>query len=106
MKCNDFESQINRFFDNQLKTQELEEFLGHVNQCKACREELSIQYLVEVGIKRLEEGDNFDLNGELKWLLDQADRNVRIAGIIKKAFVLLCLVLAIIVLIIIIMAVI
>ncbi|NTV78557.1 MAG: zf-HC2 domain-containing protein, partial [Clostridiales bacterium] len=42
MKCNDFESQINRFFDNQLKTKELEDFLGHVNQCKACREELSI----------------------------------------------------------------
>jgi len=106
VKCSEFESQITRFFDNQLKTQELVQFLSHVNQCTACKEELSIQYLVEVGIKRLEDGDNFDLNGELVWLLDQADRNVRIAGILKKAFILLCVFLAVIIMVIIIMAVI
>ena len=40
-------------------------FLEHMENCKECREELHIQYLVKEGTARLESGMSFNLDKEL-----------------------------------------
>ena len=65
MNCIDTEKSILRFIENKMNYQETEEFIEHISSCDSCMEELNIQFLIEVGMKRLEEGSNFNLNKEL-----------------------------------------
>lgn len=65
MDCKTAEKNIPKFINNELDDYELEEFLNHTENCEQCKEELSIQFLVSVGMMRLEEGGTFDLGGEL-----------------------------------------
>ena len=52
-------------------------FLKHVKECASCKEELSIQFLVSVGLERLEDGEAFNLNKELTNRLENAHRQVK-----------------------------
>lgn len=65
MTCKKAEKQIAPFIAGNIDTKELEDFLEHIEECPSCKEELSIQYLVAVGMYRLEEGGSFDLQREL-----------------------------------------
>ena len=42
--------------------------------CPACMEEMSVQFLVAEGMKRLEDGGSLELEGELKYLLADSKR--------------------------------
>ena len=55
--------------DDDLDNQELSDFLAHVDACPECKEELTIQFLVRVGMQRLEDGNTFNLSQELDHLL-------------------------------------
>ena len=67
MNCREFESYIPAFIDKKLDFKTMEEFREHYETCSECREELSIQFLVSVGIRHLDnDDDDFDLNAELK----------------------------------------
>ena len=46
--------------------------------CSFCLEELSIQFLVTTGMQRLENGDTFDLNRELRMRIDTEKRHLHI----------------------------
>ncbi|HKM04144.1 MAG TPA: zf-HC2 domain-containing protein [Lachnospiraceae bacterium] len=72
MNCKESEKLIGQFIRNELEDKELELFVLHTKSCKSCMEELSIQYLVEEGMNRLEEGGAFDLQGELEMKLMQS----------------------------------
>ena len=61
-----------------METRAAKEFLKHVGECASCKEELSIQFLVKVGMERLEEGEAFNLNKELQARLATAWKHVRI----------------------------
>jgi hypothetical protein len=55
----------------------MEEFREHYESCSECREELSIQFLVRVGVQHLDnDDDNFDLNSELKKRLASNDKQL------------------------------
>ena len=60
------------FLQDDLETEELREFMEHVEGCDDCREELTIQFLVTEGMSRLEEGNVFDLQNELRYRMDEA----------------------------------
>jgi hypothetical protein len=77
MNCKEFEKMIPAFLNRELDFITLKQFQEHREKCRACREELEIQFLVAEGIQHLEEGDSFDMQKELNHQLLEADRKVR-----------------------------
>lgn len=106
MECRETERLINAYINDKLDTEAIETFVNHIESCDSCREELSIQYLVEAGMKRLEDGSAFDLQKELQTKLEQSKRKVirrkRIAKlfyVLEMAVILLILIMTIMVII-------
>ena len=61
-----------------LYTSELEDFLDHIHTCENCREELEIHYMVDVGLKKLDEADGtYDIVGDLKRKVAESYRSLR-----------------------------
>ena len=77
MNCKEAEKAIAGFVENKLKDDTMEAFIAHTRTCPDCMEELSIQYLVAVGMSRLEEGGTFDLGGELERKLENYENRIR-----------------------------
>lgn len=75
--CKEFEGLIPGFFERKLDYPTLKRFLAHRDVCGDCREELAIQFLVVVGMQRLEDGSTFNLQSELNQRLEEAERRVR-----------------------------
>jgi hypothetical protein len=69
MNCIEAQKLIQEFLDDDLDNRELSDFLGHMDSCPDCKEELTIQFLVKVGMQRLEDGNTFNLSSELDNLL-------------------------------------
>ena len=78
MNCKDFEGLIPDFVDKRLDYAATKLFLEHINNCTQCKEELNIQFLVNEGLVRLEEGEAFDLQKEMRELLGTARKKVRV----------------------------
>ncbi len=72
MDCKETQRMISGFLEDELDVHSLEAFLDHIEECNSCREELTIQFLVEVGTKRLEDGTNFNLSEELDHTMNDA----------------------------------
>ena len=77
LTCKDAEKLVMPYVENTLEIGELEQFMEHVESCENCREELSIQFLVNTGLKSLEAGNNFDLNYELIASLEASRKRVQ-----------------------------
>ncbi len=77
MDCKDFERLIPDFISDELDDRNMKAFCRHMNECKDCREELEIQFLVKEGIQRLEDGRAFSLQKELDMHLANAEKRVR-----------------------------
>ena len=73
MTCKEIEKIIPSFLNDDLDTDDLREFMDHIVNCEECMEELSIQFLVRVGLSRLEAGNVFDLKNELDYRMDEAE---------------------------------
>lgn len=78
MTCKDAEKLIPIFIRDELNYTELEQFIDHIEECPACKEEMSIQYLIAEGMVRLEEGSAFDLNYELRNLMEISKTRIRV----------------------------
>lgn len=74
MDCKSIEKLIPKFIKNECSPKEEEAFLEHIRHCKECKEELTIQLLLEEGLSRLESGASFDLNAELEKRLNVTNR--------------------------------
>ncbi|NLL79814.1 MAG: zf-HC2 domain-containing protein [Clostridiales bacterium] len=85
MECREAERLVGKFIDDEMDSVELSDFLEHVEHCGSCMEELSIQFLVEEGMHRLEEGNTFDLQNELLSRLDAARKQVMRRKTVFKA---------------------
>ena len=77
MNCKEVEKMIPLFLEDELDTEDLHEFLEHMKRCNECNEELSIQFLVSEGMARLETGNVFDLQNELKLQMDDAEHTLK-----------------------------
>ncbi len=67
LHCSQAAKMIPAFIADELSYEELELFMEHTEACESCKEELSIQFLVEVGLNSLEAGNTFALQQELVW---------------------------------------
>ena len=45
------------FIKSELKDDEVEEFLEHINECETCKEELELYYIIETKLKEAETED-------------------------------------------------
>ncbi|MBE5939890.1 MAG: hypothetical protein E7266_05770 [Lachnospiraceae bacterium] len=65
MNCVKFNQSIKKFINNDMDTDELKDFLIHLNRCDDCREELEILFLVEK-IVNDNDGNNYNYDSMLK----------------------------------------
>ena len=77
MECKEFEKRIPDFIKRKLDYVALKAFAEHVDSCSKCKEELTIQFLIDEGLIRLEEGSAFDLTHELKIRLNEAEKKIQ-----------------------------
>lgn len=95
MKCSEFTKNIPDFIDDDLKIEYYDEFVSHARECKDCKEELEIYYMVTVGLNRIEDdtAKSYDIQGELEHQLnryeDKAEREFK-----KKIYTQMLIVLA------------
>ena len=78
MICKEIEKMIPSCLEDDLDTDDLREFMEHVERCNDCMEELSIQFLVTEGMARLESGSVFDLQNELLERLENAEHTLKL----------------------------
>ena len=83
------EKLIPEFLNDDLENRELATFLDHIDTCPECREELTIQFLVRVGMQRLEDGNTFNLRKELDILLSDARRKLKVRHLLVMTSVFL-----------------
>ena len=65
MTCKDFSSMVPGFLDDTLDNDSLRRFLNHYDECKSCREELEIQYLVKRVFDEKSAGEEINLSKDL-----------------------------------------
>lgn len=65
MKCQEVEQQIQNFINDDLTGELLANFVRHIDHCHSCYEEMETSYLLKEALSRLENGETFDLRGEL-----------------------------------------
>ena len=80
MDCKKFEKKIPDCIARKMDYPTLKSFIGHMERCEDCREELVIQFLVSEGIQRLEDGNAFDLQTELDQRIEEARRKIKFHG--------------------------
>lgn len=85
MTCKRFTKLIPDFLDKTMDFKQLESFLEHSMTCESCKEELSIQLLVKVGLSSLESDRSFDLQQELSEALEDAHHKVRMHYFMRNA---------------------
>ena len=78
MTCKEFENIIPDYMQKKLDFVMEKQFIEHLHACPTCKEELNIQFLVEEGLARLEDGNAFDLQKEIKGLLQESEKKIRI----------------------------
>ncbi len=78
MDCKECERLIGDYIDGKLNFAMTKRFDEHLACCPNCKEELNIQFLIGKGLVRLEEGSAFDLQKEMKELLHDSRKKVRL----------------------------
>ncbi len=82
--CREIEKMVMPYIDHQLDEIQLEQFLKHVKNCPACREELEIYYTVLAGLRQLDSGNGvYDITGSLEESMENAWLTVRTARLRK-----------------------
>ena len=66
--CREIEKMVMPYINHQLDETQLEQFLKHVKNCPACREELEIYYTVSVGLWQLDIAGSLEESMENAWL--------------------------------------
>ncbi|MCI8542384.1 hypothetical protein [Acetatifactor aquisgranensis] len=77
-ECREFEKLIPGFIGRKLDFPTLKRFYEHRESCEECKEELDIRFLVSEGMQRLEDGNAFDLQSELRERLDETRRKIKV----------------------------
>lgn len=92
LQCMQATKMIPAFITGELSYKELEQFMRHMEECESCREELSIQFLVDIGLNSLEAGNTFDLQEELHTALEEAEGKVQLYQFLHQGlFILGCI---------------
>lgn len=79
MTCTEAEKMVEPYIHDKLSLMELEAFMEHIDTCENCREELEIYYMVDVGLRKLDEDSGtYDIAGALRRKLEDS------AGVLRR----------------------
>ena len=94
--CEEVQKNIPTFIAGNMESKDTLAFIRHIRSCKTCMEELSVEYLVLVGVKRLDSASAFNLNKELDELIarntEKAKKKRRLSRIVFMAAIFLAIV--------------
>ena len=81
-QCMEIQARIPDYIEGNLSTDELEEFITHIESCDECKEELNIYYTIYLGLLQLDHEDRDikelnDLDGALAEELCQSELFIR-----------------------------
>ena len=86
MTCTQAQRLVMPYINGDISDEELEEFLKHIDTCKACREELEIYFTVDLGIRQLDAGSgNFNIKGALETALELSRQRVHTVRLLENA---------------------
>ncbi len=74
MDCKEVQSLLSKFIDGQCGREQTKEIREHILGCPDCREELTIQFLVQEGMNRVDRDEDFNLDQEIDQLLSPKRR--------------------------------
>lgn len=79
MKCEQVRQMMDLYLNDQLPPKELAAFLEHIKTCPECYDELETLFIINAGIKYLEEEnhESYDIPQMLKKDLQQKDRKLK-----------------------------
>ena len=78
MTCVEAEKMVVPYMKDELSPTEAESTIVNIHTCENCREELEIHYMVDVGLKKLDEADGtYDIVGDLKRKVAESYRSLR-----------------------------
>lgn len=68
MNCQEFQGKIQNFIQDTLEPEVSGSFVHHVRNCADCYDELEIQYMIQVGLERMDDdkGQSLNLKKELQ----------------------------------------
>ncbi len=84
MNCQNAQSMVLNFINNKLNKEETKAFIEHVRDCKDCWEELEIYYVMLVGLKQLDEGEELAADFRKKLQNEVESRYVEIEREAKR----------------------
>ena len=84
MNCQNAQSMVLNFINNKLDKEETKEFIEHIRSCKDCWEELEIYYVMLVGLKQLDEGEELAADFRKKLQNEVESRYVEIEREAKR----------------------
>ncbi len=65
-ECKNIEQMLPLYLEGKLGLDDAARVVGHLKTCKECNEELEISYLLNEGVKRVENGETLDVKVELE----------------------------------------
>lgn len=86
MNCREAQRLVMPYINGELTDEELKEFISHIDSCENCREELEIYFMVDVGIRQLdEEAGTYNIKGALESALELSRQHIRSLDLLKTA---------------------
>lgn len=73
MTCQEAERMVMPYINEELSGDETEAFLTHLEDCKSCQDELEIYFMVDVGVRQLnDDNGTFDITGALRERINES----------------------------------
>ncbi len=93
MDCSTAQKKMMMFIREELKDDELEAFVKHIDSCQECSEELQISYSLFLGLRMLEQEqtDSFNIQHALDVFLQKQRDRIRKRHFLKRLFFLITL---------------
>lgn len=90
MDCRTAQSLINAYIQNELKIEQLEQFLKHVEHCPSCYDELEANFIVRYALRMLDDDDPgcFDMSHLMEEDIARKRRKVKIFLTVERILVL------------------
>ena len=74
------------FIKSELKDDEVEEFLEHINNCETCKDELELYYIIETKLKESENKDKVIYLPSLKDFIINEYKRVYLTTVLKVIY--------------------
>lgn len=86
MTCKLAEKMIPGYLNENISDEETLELIAHIENCPACKEELTIQHMVSVGLNNLDEIIDLNVDSELDRRKREANRRLHKKDVTERLY--------------------